>query len=131
MFFDSNRNGVWNTDEPSVWLTTNADGSLPAAPLQIPTVLAGEYKVHADIPVRPPTEASVFVTVIAPSLVLNPSTGPAGTLMTVNGTNFVAGDAGRIFFDSNGNYAYDAGERSQVVIMNSDGTFSMVLSVPP
>ncbi|MCP8316490.1 MAG: Ig-like domain-containing protein [archaeon] len=72
--------------------------------------------------------ASVQLALAVPTLTLNPTSGPSGTVVTVTGSGFTAGSY-RVYFDTNGNSAWNSGEPYKTVFAVA-GTFSTTLTVP-
>ena len=131
VFFDSNKNGLYDSGEPSQSVTTNATGALSTTTLTIPAVAAGNYPVVADCPSGSPIEASVTFAVTVPSISLSSNHGHQLTTVTVTGSGFAGNASGRVFFDSNKNGQYDSGEPSQSVTTNATGTLSTTtLTIP-
>jgi hypothetical protein len=65
LWFDNNGNGVRDTGEPQVSVTTTAAGAIPSgSTLAIPSVAAGSYQTRADIPSGGIIEASASFTVV-------------------------------------------------------------------
>jgi|GEM_PF-6348566 len=129
VFFDSSKNGQYDSGEPSQSVTVNGSGGFSAT-LTVPSVPAGDYPVLVDCPSGSPIEASAPFTVCTPGMTLSPTAGTPGTTVTINGTCFLASTAGRVFFDNNNNGQFDSGEPSQSVTTTASGTFSTTLTVP-
>ena len=132
VFFDINRDGVLSTGE-NLWpCTTDSQGVLSPVNLYVPPVAAGDYPVQADFPIGLPVETSATYTVTDPHITVNPTSGPAGTVVTINGSGFGKNVWGRAFFDTNRNNRYDPGEPSEeYVTTNSAGVLNpTTLTVP-
>jgi len=133
VWFDTNRDGVMDPGEPQVAVTTTAAGAIPAlTTLTVPVVTPAIYPVRADIPLGGSVEASANFTVSTPSLSLSPSTGVAGTVISVTGSNFALNTAGVVGFDSNGSGAIDPGEPQVAVTTTAAGAIpaGIFLAVP-
>ncbi|MBS3908853.1 MAG: Ig-like domain-containing protein [Actinobacteria bacterium] len=65
-----------------------------------------------------------------PSLNLSPLGGASGTGITVTGSGFVAGQAGSVWFDANGDGIKDPAESQSSVTTDGFGNFSTALTVP-
>lgn len=130
VWFDTNSNFIKDTSEPSQAITASSGGTFTTT-LTIPAVSLGPYQVRADAPTGSLLEANTLfsVTVIS-SITLNPVSGPPGTIVTISGSGFVFGATGPVWFDSNSNSAFDAGEPSQSVFAGSTGAFTTTLTVP-
>lgn len=134
VFFDTNRNGAYDSGELLQNVTTSSTGTFSST-LVVPSVPAGAYPILAAFPIGVSAQASATFTVTTagtttPGLTITPPNGPAGTYVTVNGTNLAANASGTLFFDSNRNGTYDAGETIQTVVTSPTGTFSATLTVP-
>ncbi len=58
VFFDINRNGIYDSGEPIQYLTTSSTGAFSTT-LIVASVPPATYPVTADFPIGPPAEASV------------------------------------------------------------------------
>jgi hypothetical protein len=131
VWFDSDGDGLFQAGEPFASVTANATGGLPATNLTVPAVAPGAYSIRADVPLGFPWEASAtFTRLPAPIITLTPTSGGAGTTVTVNGTGFVAGAIGIVWFDSDGDGVFDAGEPSASAPAGPGGAFLATLTVP-
>lgn len=74
------------------------------------------------------TVATVFAS---ESLTLEPSEGPAGTIVRVNGSGFSPGESYVIYFDIDNDSRLDyANEPYTTVTADSDGDFTSTLTIP-
>ena len=134
VFFDTNRNGAYDSGELLQNVSTSSTGTFSST-LVIPSVPAGAYPILATFPIGVSAQASATFTVTTaapatPGLTIIPANGPAGTYVTVSGTSLAANASGTVFFDSNRNGTYDAGEPIQSVVTSPTGAFSVILTVP-
>jgi hypothetical protein len=115
-------------------VTTTATGTFSTT-MTVPSGLDGDYPVQADIPSGGATEASATFTITtagttAGTLTLDPEIGHVKDTITVAGSGFSPGTAGRVFFDTNRNNTYDSGEPVQSLTTSPTGAFSTTLTVP-
>ncbi len=78
---------------------------------------------------------SIFATVplafASPAtLTLSPTSGPSGTIVTITGSGFTPYTYYRVYFDTNGNSAWNYGEPYKSVYVGSAGTFTTTLTIP-
>jgi|GEM_PF-5673724 len=71
--------------------------------------------------------ATVPLVLAQPSLTLNPTSGPLGTIVTITGNGFTSGTYYRVYFDTNNNERYDYGEPYRTV---SGPAFTTTLTIP-
>lgn len=125
-YFDSNRNGTYEYDEPSQWVSMEK-GTFSKVPIFIPNVPIGDYPIRYESDHGKLTVPSVNFTVKATTakISINPLSGPAMTKVVVNGSTFVPNESGTVFFDTNNNKKHDyATEPSAYVQANSTGKFT-------
>jgi len=93
------------------------------------TDAAGTYSVTATVG---DVEATQPVTFRVATISITPDSGPIGTEVTVTGSGFAASTSYRIWFDENGNNAYDDGEAYVDITTEADGTIptGTTLTVP-
>lgn len=91
---------------------------------------AGCKKSDESDPVQGPLLPPSAQSTSGPSMTLNPSSGLAGASVTVTGTGFAPNIFGGVFFDTNGNGAYDPNEPLQQVTTSPSGAFTLSLVVP-
>ncbi|MFA4917385.1 MAG: GEVED domain-containing protein, partial [Syntrophales bacterium] len=134
VWFDSNGNNLIDGSEPQSAVTTTAAGALPAGvTLTVPvTTTPGAYPVRADIIAGGAVEASAVFTVPTPALTPAPTSGSPGTIVTITGTNFPLSTAGTIWFDTNGNNSFDAGEPQAAATTTAAGALpaGVIITVP-
>jgi hypothetical protein len=133
VWFDTDGDGLFDTGEPTVTTPpVNASGGFSAPMLTVPAVAAGAYFIRADVPVGMPVEASAPFTLVTTAITLTPTSGIAGTPVTVVGTGFTPGSTGRVWFDTDGDGLFDTGEPTVTPpAVNATGGFSApVLTVP-
>jgi hypothetical protein len=132
VWFDTDHDGVPDLGEPIVSVPPVVAGNFSVTLPPVPTVAAGIYFIRADVWPGGPVEASApfLVTVPPPpSIILSPTSGVPGIAVTVNGTAFTVGANGTVWFDSDGDGLFDAGEPSASVTAVT-GNFSISLTVP-
>ena len=95
IFFDVNRNGVFDEGEPTQSFTTDSYGAFSTT-LTVPSVAAASYPIQADIPNGGVIEASMNFTVLAPRITLSASSGSPGSVITINGSTFAAEMSSRV-----------------------------------
>jgi hypothetical protein len=135
VWFDSIGNNTRDTGEPYVFTQTTDTGDLTAGlTLTAPDVDPDDYQVLVDVLPFGTIDASATFTHtgVAPELFLDPDSGPAGTSITVTGTNFDTNTSGYIWFDTDRNSVIDAGEPFLAVTTTENGEIpdGMVLTVP-
>ncbi len=134
LWFDSNGDGIRDTGEPQMPVTTSAAGAIPSgATLAIPAVAPGIYMVRADVPAGGGVEASASFTVPpGPSITLSPTSGASGTVIAITGSSFALNSSGWLWFDSNGDSIRDAGEPQVAVTTTGAGAIpsGTVLTAP-
>lgn len=131
VWFDTNGNGVWDEDENRVPVTTSDAGTVTTPGLYVPAVTPGVYQVCADIPACGLKAPAATYTVRG--IALTPSSGIAGTSIAITGYGYFRNmtEGYYIWFDTNGNGAWDADETKVDVTTDADGTISPVsLTVP-
>ena len=125
-WFDNDGDGIRDAEEPQSPVTVNAAGSgNPSPALSTPAdAVPGIYTVYADVPEGGAVEASADFTVTG--IVLNPTSGPAGTSIGVTGYHW-PGRSGYVWFDSDGDSVRDDGE-PQAAVATDAGDVGMPLS---
>ncbi|MEM2873151.1 MAG: hypothetical protein QXD82_03165 [Nitrososphaerales archaeon] len=73
--------------------------------------------------------ASVPLALAQPSLDLNPTNGPSGTVVTIDGNGFTSGTY-RVYFDRDGDERLDWNEPYRTVSVNETGKFTTTLTIP-
>jgi hypothetical protein len=133
VWFDTDSDGVFDAGEPSVAVTTDANGSIPAGvSLTVPSVAAGARPVQADLPAGGGIEAFANFTVSGTVIAVTPTSGPAGTVITITGTNFLPSAAGFVWFDIANLGVRDAGEPQVAVTTTAAGAIpaGTTLTIP-
>jgi hypothetical protein len=128
IWFDKNKNGRREEGE-SFMAITSVYGKI-AGSLTVPNVTPGAYPIRVDLPEGGSVEASANFTVKGPALTLSPRRGIPGMKISISGSRFPVNKAGPVWFDTNYNLVYDAGEPSKEVITNKYGGFVTVLTIP-
>ncbi|HAG09358.1 MAG TPA: hypothetical protein DCK87_07365, partial [Desulfotomaculum sp.] len=127
VWFDTNGNYERDSGEFYKKVTANGYGKFIVS-LTIPSVAAGVYYIRAELS---SVMASGSINILpAPSLSLNLTTGPPGTIITVNGKNFKPWTTGKIWFDTNGNEKKDAKDPAKSLKTDGFGKFRAALAVP-
>jgi hypothetical protein len=126
--FVANTSGNVTLGGTSKSVATSVTGTFSTT-MTVPTVPAGNHSVGADIPSGGSQEASAAFEVV-PQITLSPTSGRAGTNVSITGTGFQERIGGRVFCDVNGNGRYDSGEPSIGVTTTLYGTFAESLRVP-
>jgi hypothetical protein len=131
IWFDTDGDRQWESNEPRVSVTCDNAGTLPdGITLMTPATGPGTYSVLADLPDNGEAEASATFT-YTPTLVLNPSpvTSNLGsvvmnTIITikVSGGGFTPNTSGYIWFDYNNNGKKDTDESQSRVTITAQGT---------
>lgn len=130
VFFDRNRNGVRDLGEGYKNLTTDASGAISASGISWPAAPMGIYNMLFDLNRDGTIEASAGIVMI-PSLYFATPYGVPGTNIGMNLDGFPANTAGYVWFDTNGNGIWDAGENQAPVTTNANGAAtSPGLTVP-
>ncbi|MBT9145189.1 MAG: Minor extracellular protease vpr [candidate division WS2 bacterium] len=130
VWFDSNRNGSIEGDEPSLLITTSLEGAIPSGTtLVIPRVPSGVYFVRADFPLGFPPEASMPIGVLPGVISLSPEKGGTGTSINISGKGFPGNVSGKLWFDANKDGLQNDGEDLVKVLTNNDGTLPSGLIV--
>lgn len=117
VYFDSNKNGRWDAGEPYKSVTVSSDHKIPSVKLRTGNVIPGEYEVRYEGSVSWGTKFSIKDQKI---LQLSVTSGIATEEISVSGENFPANEYGKIYFDSNKNMKWDAGEPYRSVSITSD-----------
>ena len=115
IWFDTNNNGVLDEGEPSVDLTTDANGDIPLlTSLIVPSSGTGSYAVRADIG---GIEATDSFTITDSGIIVSPTSGNprVSSGLTVTGSGFAPNTRFRLFCDRDGDGLFDGG-------MYRDGT---------
>jgi len=108
VFFDANRNGKLDGTETKVTLSLNDTGGAHTT-LTVPNRVGYfVYNVYANNSLGQVRYASF--TVMEPVMTINPTSGGEGTTVTVTINYFNKTVSTYVFFDTNGNGRYDAGE---------------------
>jgi len=108
VFFDANRNGKLDGTETKVTLSLNDTGGAHTT-LPVPNRVGYfVYNVYANNSLGQVRYASF--TVMEPVMTINPTSGGEGTTVTVTINYFNKTVSTYVFFDTNGNGRYDAGE---------------------
>lgn len=129
VWFDTDRDGINDSGEPSTWVTSGDDGKIIAA-LSVPVSLSSRaYPVRAGLSANKALAQANF-TVKGPTLSLSPNKGIPGTTVTVTGQRFPANTPGWVWFDADGNYERNNGEFSKRVTANGYGKFTVSLTIP-
>ena len=102
--------------------TTNTSGSFPATTFQVPSTSRGSHTIKAEDASN--NDATATFTVSA-SITLNPSTGSAGTIVTITGTGF--GSVRPVTITYN---AQSVATNPSSVTTNSAGYFSATFTAP-
>jgi hypothetical protein len=129
VWFDSDGDSVADADEPSTVVTSSGVGAFTTS-LVVPDVDAGDYQIRADVPAGGEVEASATFTVLTPSIIIAPTSGPVGTLVAVSGKDFKLGATVTIFFDIDDDGVVDAGETVGTATAGDTGAFSTTFTAP-
>lgn len=131
VFLDINQNSIFDAGEPNQSITTSPSGTFSVS-LTAPPGAIGTYQVLVSIPAGTQSQllGTFNITTNGPNIIVNPATGPAGSLITVTGNGFTANATGTVFLDLNRNGAYDAGEPNQSLTTSVGGAFSITLTAP-
>lgn len=134
VWFDVNGNGICDEDENRASVTTSGAGTATSPGLFVPSAAPGDYQVCTDLPALGlKTSATYSIT----GMVLNPSSGVAGTEITVKGYGYVINQESSpttgkyIWFDTNGNGVWDEDEIKIDVTTDANGTLSPVSFIVP
>jgi hypothetical protein len=132
IYFDTDGNGAFTAGEPLTAVVTDTAGVIPAGTtITVPTtVAAGAYNIIVDIPFGGAVEATLGFTVLAPTLVVSPLQGVPGETLTITGVGYTVGTLYTVYFDTNGNDAWDAGETSVAAGISAAGALTATLTVP-
>jgi hypothetical protein len=123
LYLDIDASGTRNAgDVVSALITCDANGTIPGTvSLTVPVGAPSSLNVYAEIPTAGGNAATRAFTVQVPTFALTPTSGPAGTVITISGTNFVLSTAGFVWFDSNSDGVRDAGETQVAVTTTAAG----------
>ncbi len=103
IWFDTNGNGLKDSEEPYRMISTTPEGELPKfTRLTAPKAPGGDYKVLIDIPGGDTIEAESLFTITS-DIMLNKKTGYSGTTLTISGQGFAPQASGEVWFDTNSN----------------------------
>ena len=132
LFFDTNRNGQYDANEPSDEITT-----CPTPPC---LAFSGSFILYLTIPPVPVVgnypiifqsssgeEAQVSIKV-RHEIVLSPARGSPGTKVMVTGSGFAPNTYGQLFFDINGNNRMDQDPYEAPYLVRTDASGSFVVS---
>lgn len=128
VWFDINGNQAKDIGEPAMRVTADSSGGFYAS-VVVPNVATGAYFIRADLPEGGYSEEEAVFTV-TPIINVRPASGSPGTLITVTGNGFEAGQTGQVWFDTNRNGMNDSSETAVNVISNSYGKVTAILTVP-
>ncbi len=130
VWFDTNGNGTWDEGENKASVTTSGAGTASSPGLSVPSVKPGSYQVCADIPA---SGLKATATYTVTGIILDTSSGSAGTSINVTGCGFVQNQStGKyIWFDTNGNGTWDADESKVDVTTDANGIMSPVSLIAP
>jgi hypothetical protein len=130
LWFDNDGDGIRDSGEPYKSAKTTSSGSVSNT-LTTPTVAGGSYNVCFDLSRDGIVDASAPYTVTG-RISISPTSGYAGTVITVSGNGFVPGNSGYVWLDTNGDSVMDAGEPQAEVTILSDGKLpsGITLTVP-
>jgi hypothetical protein len=120
VWFDSDGDGVMDTEEPQQSVTTNLFGYIETT-LIAPSLAPGSYYIRIDVPSGGTIELSPVFDLYASAISVDPESGLGGIEITVTGGGFPAATPGRIWFDSNGDDIRDTGEPQTSVTTDGDG----------
>jgi hypothetical protein len=136
LWFDTNGNGVRDSGESYRSTRTTSTGELPSGTSgayvpSVPNVASGNYNVLLDVSRDGSVDASAVFTV-APGITLSPTSGNAGTVITITGKAFPASASGYIWFDTNNDSVMDAAEPQVAVTVSGTGDIpsGTMLTVP-
>ncbi|MDD3652586.1 MAG: PKD domain-containing protein [Desulfotomaculaceae bacterium] len=131
VWFDTNDNGVWDDGENQTVVTTKTSGAATSPGLTVPSVPPGLYQVCTEIPASGLKAQAAPYTVMG--IALNPSSGTAGTSIDITGYGLYPNQTtGKyIWFDTNGNGAWDADESKIDITTDASGTLSPVSLIAP
>lgn len=131
-WFDTNMDGVMNTNEPSVSVSSDSAGTLSTVGgLTTPSASTGYYPVRIKLSVDSGyLETYTLFNISRPNMTLGLSSGPPGIGIIITGVNFAPNKAGWVWFDKNKNYSKDAGEPAMWVTAGSNGDFRATLIIP-
>lgn len=110
VWFDENKDYAKDEEEPAMWVTADSNGDFKAT-LMIPNAAPDSYPVLADLPDDGNIDGWTSFSVAA-LLILNPASGPPGTVISVTGKGL---GSGIVWFDTNNNNIVDAHEPSTAV----------------
>ncbi|MGI6307780.1 MAG: hemoblobin-interacting domain-containing protein [Dethiobacteria bacterium] len=130
VWFDTNGNRVWDEGENRASVTTSGAGTATTPGLYVPSAAPGDYQVCAEIPA---CGLKASATYSITGMVLNPSSGTAGTEIDITGYGYVSNqESGRyIWFDTDDNGTWDADEPRVDVTTDANGTLSPVSLTAP
>ncbi|WP_180960435.1 outer membrane protein assembly factor BamB family protein [Neobacillus cucumis] len=133
LYFDKNRNGKFEWDEPYQWFQM-PKGTFSNISLFIPNVTPGIYPIRYESDLGTLTVSPLMFTVNKTSakITLNKTSGTALTKVTITGSSFVSGESGTVYFDANRNKKLDYSTDPSVYVQaDSTGKFtSSPLTVP-
>jgi len=134
VWFDVNGNGIWDEGENRAAVTTSTAGTATSPGLFVPSAAPGDYQVCTDLPARGLKTSSTYSIT---GMVLEPSSGVAGTEIIIKGYGYVVNQASSpttgkyLWFDTNGNGVWDADEIKVEVTTDANGTLSPVSFIAP
>jgi len=131
IYFDLNKNGKYDySNEPYTYVTTTSSGTFQDAALTAPSAQAGTYPIRFSASsgsISVPSAAFTLEKSNA-SLSISAKNAVPHDLITVKGMNFLPGDSGMVYIDTNNNGKRDydvEGENYQYVTINSKGEFTL------
>jgi hypothetical protein len=126
--FAANTSGNVSFGGKSYSVTTTPAGTFSTT-MTVPSASPGNHPVEADIPSGGSIEASASFAVTAsgqtPSIVVSPTSGYAGLLITITGSDFTASTSGMVYLAR-----FSLGGKSVPVTTSPTGTFSTTMTVP-
>ncbi|MFD0048909.1 hypothetical protein ACFVHQ_06190 [Actinomycetes bacterium NPDC127524] len=133
MYLDVDKNSYYSKGEPYTSVNVSWMGDFSAS-LNTGNAAEGTYSIRfittAGSPYGSPASLKIQAPPPPPPMLSVITEEEAGTIITVNGSNFFAGQRAVLYFDSNRNQQKDADEPGLDFLSSDKGKVSQVLTVP-